>query len=245
MSVNRRYATARVPTGYTSAVVDPRDYDPENKMSWSSKLLLGAFAFAALTMIGVIGFSVAFSRFLDRAVENYTDVEPDMPAMAVVTPAEVDAIEQRVEDYEHALDAGPVYEPLVLSENDVNALLTDSLKEEDGTAVHVELLPGQIQARLSMRLTQRLPLGPWSRDLTGRYLNGVATFDAAVHNSELELNLAAFEVKGQPLPERVLAVLRNEIDKSGVLEDEKLQEFLGKVGSVRFDAGEVRITPRS
>lgn len=244
MSVHRRYAAARVPTGYTSSVVDPRDYDPENKMSWSSKLLLGAFVCAAVTMVAVIGFSIAFSRFLDRAVENYTDLEPDVPKMAAVTPAEVDAIEQRVEDYEHALDNGPVYEPLVLSESDVNALLTDALKDEDGTAVHVELLPGKVQAQLSMRLTQRLPLGPWSRDLSGRYLNGVATFDAAVHNGNLELNLAAFEVKGQPLPERVLAVLRNEIDKSGVLEDDKLQEFLDKVGSVRFDAGQVTITPR-
>lgn len=240
---NRRTVTVNRPTVYTSTMVDPRRFDTENKMGMGTKLLLGAFACAALVMIGVIGFSLAFSHFLDRAVESYTDMKPDLPPMPAVAQVDVDAIEQRVEDYEEAIDAGAVQAPLILSEDEVNVLLADALKDEEGTAARVELLPGQVQAQLSMLLTQTLPLGPWSRDLTGRYLNGTATFDVAVRGGALDLRLAAFEVKGRQLPERVLAILRDEIDKSGVLNDEDLQEFLDKVESVDFDAGQVRITP--
>ncbi len=224
-------------------MVDPRRFDTENKMGVGTKLLLGAFACAAVAMIGVIGFSLAFSHFLDRAVESYTDMKPDLPPMPVVAQVEVDAIEQRVEDYEEAIDAGTVHAPLVLSEDEVNVLLADALKDEEGTVARVDLLPGQVQAQLSMLLTQTLPLGPWSRDLSGRYLNGKATFDAAVRDGALDLRLVAFEVKGRQLPERVLAVLRDEIEESGALDDEDVQAFLNKVDSVEFGTGRVTITP--
>jgi hypothetical protein len=224
-------------------MTDPRDYDQSGKMGWGSKLLLIAFACAAGMMVFIIGFSFVFSRFLDRTIENYTDAGPVVPATAAASPEETEAIEQRVEDYDEALNAGEAQEPLVLSEHEVNVLLADALKDDDGTAVGVRLLPGQVQAQVSVLLTQTLPLGPWTRDLTGRYLNGTATFDAAVHNGELDLRLASFEVKGRRLPERVLAVLRNEIENAGVLDDPEVQEFIGKVDSVDVGAGQLTIIP--
>lgn len=224
-------------------MIDPRAYDKPAKMGWGTKFLLIAFACAAGAMVLIIGFSFAFSWFIDRAVENYTDTEPAVASTPAAAPEEVDAIEQRVDDYGEALEAGDADEPLVLTEHEVNVLLADAMKDEEGAAVDVRLLPGQVQAQVSLRLTQTLPLGPWSRDLTGRYLNGMATFDAAVRDGALDLRLAAFEVKGRPLPERVLTVLRDEIDKSGALDDEGIQEFLDKVDSVEFGSGRVTITP--
>jgi len=224
-------------------MIDPRTYDTPAKMGLGTKLLLAAFACAAGAMVLIIGFSFAFSWFIDRAVANYTDTEPAVASMPVAPPEEVEAIEQRVEQYDEALEAGEAREPLVLTEREVNVLLADAIAEEEGAAVDVRLLPGQVQAQVSLQLTQTLPLGPWSRDLTGRYLNGTATFDAVVRNGALDLHLAAFEVKGRPLPERVLAILRDEIEKSGALDDEDVQEFLNKVDSVEFGTGRVTITP--
>lgn len=224
-------------------MVDPRDYDKSARMGCGTKLLLFAFAGAAGAMLLIIGFSFVFSWFIDRTVENYTDTEPAVASMPVASPEEVEEIEQRVDRYDEALEAGDAEEPLVLTEREVNVLLADAIQDEEGAAVDVRLLPGQVQAQVSLRLTQTLPLGPWSRDLSGRYLNGMATFDAAVRNGALDLHLAAFEVKGRQLPERILAILRDEIDKSGALDDEEVQEFLDKVDSVEFGTGQITITP--
>lgn len=225
-------------------MVDPRKFDTDHRMGWGSRFLIGAFACAALAMVLVIGFSFAFSRFLDRTVENYTDLEPNLPSLPAVTQTEIDTIEERVENYEQEFDKGFIAQPLVLTEREVNVLLAEAVKNDgDGTAIQVELLPGQVQAELSLPLTQTLPLGPWSRDLTGRYLNGTALFDAAVRDGKVDLRLASFEVKGRRLPERVLTVLRDEIENSGILDEPDVRDFLDKVDSVQIGAGELTIIP--
>ncbi len=221
-------------------MIDPRWREREG-MGWGTKLVLVGFAVGAAAMVGLIGLSFLLPRVVDRAVEAYTDARPVMAAVPEVSEEEVKAITSRVEDYEKLLDAHEARESLVLTEHEVNVLLADSMKGEDEAGVAVELLPGQVRAQLSLKLTQTLPLGPWSRDLTGRYLNGMATFDAEVRDGALELRLAEFEVKGRRLPEYVLDVLRGEIERSGVLDDASVKEFLDKVGSVKFDEGQVTI----
>jgi len=226
-------------------MIDPRLQDREHDMGWGTKLLLAGFAVGALAMLALIGLSFIVPRIIDNAIETYTDAAPATATLPDTTTEERDAIQERVDAYDRALDAHEAREPLVLSEREVNALLADSLKDNDDAAVGVELLPGQVRAQVSLRLTQNLPLGPWTRDLSGRYLNGVATFDAGVRDGKLDLNLAAFDVKGRALPERVLQILRNEITKAGVLDDESVQEFLNKVGSVDFQSGQLTIAPPS
>jgi hypothetical protein len=212
-------------------------------MGWGTKLVLGGFAVGATVMVCLIGLSFLVPRVVDRAVEAYTDARPALPALPEVSKEEAEAVHTRVDAYDKALDAHEAREPLVLTERDVNSLLADSMKGDDGAAVGVQLLPGQVRAQVSLRLTQTLPLGPWSRNLTGRYLNGVATFDAGVRDGALELRLAEFEMKGRRLPEYVLDVLRGEMERSGVLEDEGVRKFLDKVSSVQFDSGQITIAP--
>ncbi len=224
-------------------MINPRAPHEAEGMGWGTKLVLAGFAVGAAAMLALIGLSFVVPRAIDRAIETYTDSAPAVSALPETTVEERDAIQERVDKYADALDAHEATEPLVLTEREVNALLTDALEENDDAAVGVELLPGQVRARVSLRLTQILPLGPWTRDLSGRYLNGTATFDAAVLNGTLDLNLAAFDVKGRALPERVLRILRDEIAKSGALDDESVRDFLDKVGSVDFESGQVTVTP--
>jgi hypothetical protein len=224
-------------------MIDPRAQHQAEGMGWGTKLVLIGFAVGAVMMLILIALSFIVPRVIDGAIETYTDAAPSVPALPETTAEERDAIQARVDDFADELDAGTARESFVLTEHDVNALLAESLEDKEDVVVGVELLPGQVRAQLSLRLTQALPLGPWTRDLTGRYLNGIATFNAAVRNGALDLHLAAFEVKGRPLPERVLSILRDEIAKSGVLDDEGVQEFIDKVGSVNFQSGQVTITP--
>jgi len=212
-------------------------------MGCGTKILLAAFAVGAVMMLGLIALGFALPRMIDRAVEAYTDAAPSVAAQPDIPEAEREAVQTRVDDFADALDARTADEPLVLTERDVNALLAEATQDSEDAMVGVELLPGQLRAQVSLRLTQSLPLGPWSRDLTGRYLNGTATFDAAVRDGTMNLHLASFEVKGRRLPEPALEVLRDEITKSGVLQDESVQEFLDHVSSVEFQSGQVTITP--
>jgi hypothetical protein len=222
---------------------DPRDYTAA-PFGCGTKILLGGFALGAFAMVVLIALSFIVPRAVDRAVETYTDTAPAPLRTEPVPEPERKEIQQKVDDYSDALDKHEAKEPLVLTDREVNALLAKELEKEGELAAGIEFRPGQIRAQVSLRLTQTLPLGPWSRDLTGRYLNGTATFDASVRNGQLNLYLTGFDVKGHALPERALAILRDEIDKSGALAGDDVQDFLKKVSAVEFESGKVTITPR-
>lgn len=219
-------------------MADPRRHDESPGTGCGTRILLGLFGVAALSMLALIALAFIVPRAIDRAVETYTDAAP-MPMRAEpLPPEEREAIEQRVDAFSEAIDSGVPAAPLILTEDELNAVLADEMKKEDG-AIQLELLPGRVRAHVSLPIEAELPLGPWARDLTGRYLNGVAVVDLRLADGKLDYTIREFDVKGRKLPGYALEALQRELERSGVFEDEDVTEYLHRASDLRVESGRI------
>ena len=106
-------------------------------------------------------------------------------------------------------------------------------------------MPGKVRAHVSVQIRAELPLGPWARDLRGRYLNGTAAVDLRLVNGELDFTIREFDVKGRRLPGYALDALQSELERTGVFESEDVQGYLSRVDDLRVGSGRIVLIPRS
>ncbi len=207
---------------------------------WATVGLLGCFSMAALAMLVLIALSFLVPRAVNRAVEAYTETLPQTFDAPEFDAAESEALHDRLDRFEESLDEGTNAEPLALSEDELNFLLSDLAEEEDfGGSFHVELRGGQVAVHMSVPLEQDISLGPWEQSLRGRYLNGVATFDVAIKDGDLDLDLVSFDVKDRSMPGWALDLARDFIEESGVLQSDDVREVTRKLERLDVEADRV------
>ncbi len=211
---------------------------------WATVGLLGCFSMAAVAMLVLIALSFLVPRAVNRAVEAYTDTLPQIFEETEMDTVESEALHDRLDRFEESLDEGRKAEPLALSEDELNFLLSELADEEDvGGSFHVDLRGGRVAVRVSLPLEQDISFGPWAQSLRGRYLNGEATFDVGIEDGDLDLDLVSFEVKERSMPGWALELVRDFIDESGVLQSDEVLEVTRKLE--RLDVQEDRVVLRA
>lgn len=221
-------------------------HQPSAARGWGSRLLLGAFAVAALAMAILIALSFIVPRVVDRLVEEYTDVAPaDIPRVES-TPDEKEEIESRVSEFVEALEEGAARAPLELSEREINVVLQDAIRKiDEHAAARIHLLEGRVRAQVSLPIDAKLPLGPWSRDLRGRFVNGTAEFVPRIRGGRFEFELVSFEVGGKGVPRRMLNLIADELESSGILDDPDAQRVAQRLSGITIRNGSVVLEPRN
>lgn len=189
-------------------------------------------------MLGLIALAFIIPRAVDRAVEAYTDAAPIVIHTEPLPETEQAELDARVEAFGDALDAGTPIEPLILTERELNAVLAREVKPEHGS-IRLELLPGQVRAHVSLPIKAELPLGPWARDLTGRYLNGTAAVDVWLAEGKLGFTIREFDVKGRKLPGYAIDALQRELERAGVFDDEDVNSYLDRISDLRIETGRI------
>jgi hypothetical protein len=225
-------------------MIDPRQYDESRGTGCGTRILLGVFAVAAVAMLAMIALAFIIPRAIDRAVETYTDAAPLPVRGEPLPPEEREELDARVDEFAEALDANEPTEPLVLTEEELNAVLAEEIDEEDGS-IYLELIPGQVRAQVSLPIKAELPLGPWARDLTGRYLNGTALVDLRLNAGRLDFTIREFDVKGHKLPGYAVDALQKELERTGVFEDDDVTDYLQRVSELRIEPGRIVLIPRA
>jgi hypothetical protein len=222
---------------------DPRRRDHQEGMGCGTKFLIGIFIVAAMAMIGLIGLAFLVPYLIDRGVEAYTDAAPVAMDAVPLPPEEREAIDARVEEFREAIDEGEYTRPLVLTEEEINGVLAEEVDKQDGQ-VQLAFLPGEVKAYVSLPIKRELPLGPWSRDLTGRYLNGVATVALGIVDGKLDFSIREFDVKGRKLPAYALDAIEGQVEQSGALDDEEVRSYIERTAELRVEQGRIVLTPR-
>ncbi len=174
-----------------------------------SCFLYGCLTAAILLVIGAVvaffGIRYAYHTVQRLALE-YTETTPAPLQPVEVSEAQLAALRQRVDAFGQALKDRKSAQELVLSADDINALLVkDPNYREFKDKLRVSIEGERIQGRISWPLPDIGPL-----KLKGRYLNGMATFQIALENGALRINIGDVEVKGRSLPAPILAQLRQE-----------------------------------
>lgn len=211
-----------------SSVYAPR----EKRFPWGC-LLGGCLGVFLLMLIGVGVAGWAGYSFYRAQLEKYTSPEPVALPVVEASDEEIAAIEKRVEDFQTQVDSGDAPEQLILTADDINALI--SKQEKLRGKVFVEIQAGELSAEVSFPM-DGLPGGK------GRYFNGSVSTDVTLKDGILIVTMAEASVNGNPVPEQIMQALRQENLAKDIYKDPKLAKKLGRFESIVIDDDRIVLT---
>lgn len=214
--------------GGASSVYAPR----EKRFPWGC-LLGGCLGVFLLMLIGVGAAGWAGYSFYRAQLEKYTSPEPVALPVVEMDDAEIAAIEKRVEDFQSQVDAGDAPEQLILTADDINALISKQEKLRGKVFVGIE--NSELSAEVSFPM-DGLPGGK------GRYFNGSVTADVALKDGILIVTMAEASVNGNPVPEEIMQALRRENLAKDMYKDPKVAKKLGRFESIVIDEDRIVLT---
>lgn len=156
------------------------------------------------------------------------------------TDADFAALDQKVEAFQMSVRDGGEVPELVLSADDINALIArkSDPKTRLGDVLRITLEDGKIGGEVSAPLDKiGLPLPG------GRWLNATASFNVSMKGGVLIITADTLVLDGKPVSPALLAQLRNENLARNVYKDPKHAEALRKIDSVEIKGGLMTIKP--
>lgn len=187
----------------TSPQLSPQ-MSPQPKASGRGCLFWGGIVFGVIflcfLLAGIAGY--CFVRYL---VNTYTDTKPIAVAVTPLSDTQAKALRDRVQNFDKALTNGRPVEPLILTADEINALIAKQNKSTNDVRLYFSFDENRVQAQLSLSLDGS---GIWL--LRGRYLNGGGDFAVSLHDGQLALNVKSLSVKGKPLPDQFMQSIRQQ-----------------------------------
>ena len=190
----------------------------------------------AVLVAGLLGLQ-QFRRMLNK----YTDTQPMPLPQVSIAPAALDQLLRRVEDFRDDLRAGRTPAQLVLSANEVNALIQHDpeLKAINGK-FYVLISGDKLKAQVSLPMED---LG--LQRFRGRYLNGTASLGVALHNGILYLFAEDFVAKGKPIPAGYMDVIRRQNLAAPANENARASVAMNLLKSIEIKNGQLIVTPKN
>jgi hypothetical protein len=191
-----------------------------------------------IALLGLAVFAFVIYRTLTQYVEDYTAEAPiALPKVEIPEERRKSAVD-RARKFRDDVKANRKTAPLVLTGDDLNALVQASPKFKD--RVYLAIVGDKIKARVSLPLDEFL-----NTSMTrGRYLNGEAQLKAPIRDGEAGLVVDSIEVEGKPLPDAV----RDYFAEPNIvlnLDKNEDDDLLRRIFSFEIKDGEVVITSRS
>ncbi len=207
---------------------------PQKGFPWGC-LVGGCLSVFLLIVIGLSATFYATYQLVKAQVDAYTSTQPVEIRTVEYTEQEVAAVKQRIEDFKVALEKGESPEQLVLTADDINAMIS-SEKELKGK-LFVKIEDGEIKGEASFPLPEGLLLGK------GRYFNGSISMKASLDNGVLIVQVDEAEVNGKPVPEDFMKSMRNQNLAKDAYKDPETAKFLKKFKSLTIEDNKVILTP--
>jgi len=200
----------------------------------------GCWVWGCLTVVllGIIGTGVVgfFSyQYLATQVAKYTSETPQELPVIEYEPEAMAALETRFESFKTNLKDGGEVDDLVLTADDINAMISNNPDLKGKVFVKIE--EGQITGDVSIP-TDNVPLAG------GRFFNASAAFDVSMENGMLIVTLADAEVKGEKVPDQVLEVMRKENLAKNVYDDAETARAFRRIESLVVEDGKVVLKVR-
>jgi hypothetical protein len=216
----------------------PEQYEaprPERGCFFYGCIIAGVLAVLMAIFLGILAF-VAY-RFFNRMIDEYTGTEPiALPALKM-SDEKRDEVKNRWDSFRKAVNAGTASEPLVLTSDDLNALIEQNPELKGKIYVSVE--GDEVKGKVSF------PLGEFMPYLKGRYLNGEADLKASLFDGELIVHLDGLEVNGKKVSEEFMRELRKQNVAKDAAKDKDFSAVLRKLESFEIKDGKIVLKVRA
>lgn len=193
---------------------------------------LGLFVLGTiLTCGGLVG---GYFYLKNQVVANTSTAPRELPKIEY-TQEELKSLSERVETFQRSVKEERASEQLVLTADDINALIGQN-KDLQGR-LYVKINDGKVSADLSVP-ADFAPGGG------GRYFNGSITADVALENGVLVVNVSEAEVNGLEAPETFMQPIRQENLAKDLNKDPKIAEVLSRFESLTIENDKIILKPR-
>ena len=195
-----------------------------------------------LLLIAVGGLVTIYyaKKALSGLVNNYTDSQPMSLPSVQMSQADLDKLKQRWKEFAEAVRARRPTAPLVMSADEINALIASSPDQK--------LLKGKFYVSFDgdrVKGELRLPLQEFGwKLLKGRYLNGSGTFNLSLQNGVLFLAPQTIVVKGKPVPDIYMQGLRNQNFAASLTNQPDVSAVLQGLQEIQVNDGKLIVVPK-
>jgi hypothetical protein len=204
----------------------------------------GCFFYGCITGVALLVLMLALLFlglcYVKHLVNRYTDTKPMELPTVHLSPAEAAQVKERFEAFQQAVREQRPTKPLVLSADDINALIASGGEQEAWKGkVYVSLDDDKLKGQVSVPL-QDVGLSMFK----GRYLNGSATFNLSFRNGRLSVTPQTIQVKGEPLPEVYLQQIRKQNLAVALTNDPGAAAVLRGLEEIAVKEGKLVIEPK-
>ena len=197
-------------------------------------IIAGVFFLFAL-LAAYTGF-----RYFKHLIVYYTDTKPIETPAVTLSGTQITNLQQRLQTFDKALETDKPVEPLILTADEINALIIDSNKTNPSPVrLYFTFNDNRVQAKLSVPTD-----GFGLKMLRGRYFNGSGDFAVSLHGGRLMLNVKSLSVKGRPLPERFMQSIRSQNFADSWTNDVEFNKAIAKLQEVKIESGKLIVIPK-
>jgi len=181
-------------------------------------------------VLAVVGYFVVKST-VAKWTNDYTETTPVLVEKVEYPPAKMDALRAQLTAFNDALARGTNEMELVLTADDLNALISQEKDLQGKVFVRID---DRIKGELSLPLDDIGPL-----KLKGRYLNGAVVFKVSLANGALDVRLDDVTVKGKPLPGMLFSEFKKQNLAQNFQNDPQTATNLARLDSITITNGTV------
>jgi hypothetical protein len=204
----------------------------------------GCFFYGCITSVVllaiVLGALLVGLHYVKKMVNRFTDNKPmELPTLQM-SKAEIDQVKQRFESFEQEVSGQRATKPLVLTADDINALIASSSDPQALKGkLYVSIEGDQVKGEVSVPL-QEVGLSMFK----GRYLNGSATFNLGFREGALIVTPSTLIVKGSPVPEAYMQEIRKQNFAASLTNELASAAMLHGLQEIQVKEGKVVIVPK-
>jgi hypothetical protein len=175
-----------------------------------------------------------------KMVNWYTDSKPLELPPATLSPQQFQQVQDRMDRFQDAIRGGRHAEPLALTAEEINALITqDPRFQMAKDKLRVVIQQDQLQARVSVPM-EELGLGMFK----GRYLNGEGELALSLDNGILRITPQTLRVKGRPLPTIYMDRIRVQNLAEPLNQNPRSSVALNRLAAIEVKNGQLVLVPK-
>jgi len=200
---------------------------------------IGCIAGLVLLLVLIIGGLVGM-RYAKKMFNDFTDSKPAPLPPPRISRAEIDQVEQRIEEFRQAVRTDRATPPLELTADEINGLIAydPDFRGLKGK-LYVRLAGDKLEGELSLPMEAvGLPL------FKGRYLNGMGTFGLSLRNGRIDLRTLSFVVKGKSVPEVYMQQIRKQNLADSINDDPRARAAFEKLQDIKVREGKLFVIPK-
>lgn len=197
----------------------------------------GCTAVAVIAVLLIAGGIYGGYRVYTWARDTFTSTERLVFPQPSIAGSDLEALKLRFERFTAALKDGTASDPLVLTGEEINALVAAGGQTNFVGGLHVSIDNDKLVGQLSMPADEILPI------FSGRYLNLTARIDASIENGLPIVLMDEVLANGKPLPEIMSEGFRGLNLAQGLYEDPEAMAKIRKIDSLKVNGDRLVVTP--